>query len=256
MMAGRFIKLYDKILSWEWFGHPNTLCLFIYLLLKAYYKDTSVGGKMIHRGQLVTSLPKIATDTGLSIRQTRTALSHLISTGEVTDESSNQNRIITIVKYDDYQNATDGLTGKRQATDRRVDRQPTDESTPYIEDIESIEGYRKIDSPTEREKKPARFVPPSKEEVFDYCMDENLGIDVDRFYDYYSSKGWKVGNVSMKDWKAAARNWARRDKEHGKPSGQTPTKKVTAQDYSQRDYSGSQAEALRNMIANARRDGI
>ena len=122
-MAGRFIKLYDKILSWEWFNHPNTLCLFIYLLLKAYYKDTAVAGKVIHRGQLITSLPKIATDTGLSIRQTRTALAHLISTGEVTDKSSNQYRIITIVKYDDYQNATDGLTGKRQANDRQTTRQ-------------------------------------------------------------------------------------------------------------------------------------
>jgi hypothetical protein len=28
-------------------------------------------------------------------------------------------------------------------------------------------------------------------------------------YDYYASKGWKVGNASMKDWKAALRNWKR-----------------------------------------------
>lgn len=54
-MAGRFIKLYDKILQWEWFGHPNTVCLFIYLLLKANYKDTRFQGKVIQRGQLLTS---------------------------------------------------------------------------------------------------------------------------------------------------------------------------------------------------------
>ena len=30
------------------------------------------------------------------------------------------------------------------------------------------------------------------------------------FYDFYQSKGWKVGKAPMKDWKAAARNWCRR----------------------------------------------
>jgi hypothetical protein len=30
--------------------------------------------------------------------------------------------------------------------------------------------------------------------------------------DFYESKGWKVGREPMKDWRAAARNWARREK--------------------------------------------
>tara|TARA_R110000824_G_scaffold15839_1_gene66447 strand:+ start:2187 stop:2951 length:765 start_codon:yes stop_codon:yes gene_type:complete len=33
------------------------------------------------------------------------------------------------------------------------------------------------------------------------------------FYDYYASKGWKVGQSPMKDWQAAARNWVRRSKQ-------------------------------------------
>ena len=210
-MAGRFIKLYDKILSWEWFDHPNTLCLFIYLLLKAYYKDTAVAGKMIRRGQLVTSLPKISTDTGLTIRQTRTALAHLISTGEVTDESSNQNRIITIVKYDDYQNATDKLTGKRQANDRRIDRQTTDESTAYIEYIENIEDIESIDNKNicELKKTNKRFVPPSVDEVALYCAERHNHVDATKFVDYYSANGWRIGKNPMKDWKAAVRTWER-----------------------------------------------
>ena len=255
-MAGRFIKLYDKILSWEWFNHPNTLCLFIYLLLKAYYKDTAVAGRIIHRGQLVTSLPKIATDVGLSIQQTRTALSHLISTGEITDEATTQNRIITIVKYDDYQNATDGSTGKQQTINRRSNRQSTDDPTPYIEYIEDIEDIEKIESIERGKTKPTqkRFVHPTKEEILDYCLEEGYGIDVDRFYDYYSSKGWKVGNVSMKDWKATVRNWARRDKEQGKSSGQAPApaKRVTAQEYTQRDYSNEDEEAFQRMLRFAK----
>lgn len=183
-MAGRFIKLYDKILSWEWFSHPNTLCLFIYLLLKAYYKDTAIGGKVIHRGQLVTSLPKISTDTGLSIQQARTAIAHLVSTGEITDESSNQNRIITIVKYDDYQNATDGSTGKQQASNRRVNRQSTDDSTPYIEYIENIEDIEKD-----------RIIPPISPKGGKTQADDSFSV----FWEAYPKKVSKPD--ALKAWK-------------------------------------------------------
>lgn len=36
-------------------------------------------------------------------------------------------------------------------------------------------------------------------------------IDPERFVDYYSSNGWKVGKNPMRDWKAAVRAWSRRD---------------------------------------------
>lgn len=61
------------------------------------------------------------------------------------------------------------------------------------------------------EKREKRFVAPSVEDVRDYCSSQSLDVDAERFVDYYSSKGWKVGKSPMKDWRAAARNWARRD---------------------------------------------
>ena len=44
----------------------------------------------------------------------------------------------------------------------------------------------------------------------------------ERFWDFYASKGWKVGNAAMKDWKSAARNWVRSQHERqstGKANG-------------------------------------
>jgi hypothetical protein len=32
------------------------------------------------------------------------------------------------------------------------------------------------------------------------------------FHDYYTSNGWKVGRNPMKDWKAAYKNWIKREK--------------------------------------------
>ena len=63
-----------------------------------------------------------------------------------------------------------------------------------------------------RERKAAsRFRPPSVEEVEAYCFERNNKVDPERFVDFYSSNGWKVGKNPMKDWKAAVRTWEKRD---------------------------------------------
>ena len=61
----------------------------------------------------------------------------------------------------------------------------------------------------ERAEKP-RFIPPTPQQVRDYAQEKGLALDADSFCDFYQSKNWFVGKTKMKDWKAAARNWARR----------------------------------------------
>ena len=56
-----------------------------------------------------------------------------------------------------------------------------------------------------------RFTPPSVDEVRDYCLERKNGIDPERFIDFYASKGWRVGNQPMRDWKAAVRTWEKRE---------------------------------------------
>lgn len=60
--------------------------------------------------------------------------------------------------------------------------------------------------------KGARFAPPTPAEVAEYAKSRGTPIDAERFCDFYASKGWKVGSQPMKDWRAAARNWAGRDR--------------------------------------------
>lgn len=68
-----------------------------------------------------------------------------------------------------------------------------------------------IDSERLRHREKKRFRPPTLEEVEAYCMERNNRVDAARFIDYYTSNGWKVGKNPMKDWKAAVRNWERKD---------------------------------------------
>jgi len=67
-----------------------------------------------------------------------------------------------------------------------------------------------------KDKESALFKKPSLEEIKEYCIERNNSIDSDIFYDFYESKGWFVGKSKMKDWKAAVRNWERREFEKKK----------------------------------------
>lgn len=58
---------------------------------------------------------------------------------------------------------------------------------------------------------PKRFVKPTLEEVTAYCKERKNNVDPQRFIDFYESKGWKVGNQPMKDWKACVRTWEKRE---------------------------------------------
>ena len=58
-------------------------------------------------------------------------------------------------------------------------------------------------------KEKSRFSPPSVEEVRSYCEERKNDVDAERFVDYYTSNGWKVGKNAMKDWRAAVRTWER-----------------------------------------------
>ena len=64
-------------------------------------------------------------------------------------------------------------------------------------------------------KAKAVFVPPTVDEVLEYCMERQNGIDPQAFVDFYASKNWMVGKSKMSDWKASVRTWEQRRKQEG-----------------------------------------
>ena len=120
-----WISLHRKFLTWEWFDKAEMVQLFIWLLLNANYADKKWQGKVVKRGQILTTTPKIMETLHLTERQVRTCITRLKSTGEVTVKTTNRFTIITICNYDRYQSenfVSDGQNdGQRdtQATDKR-----------------------------------------------------------------------------------------------------------------------------------------
>lgn len=117
-----FIKLDRKLLKWEWKDDPNTVALWIYILLQANWEDRRWHGQLFERGSFPTSIRKLAKETGLTVRQARTCLEHLISTHEITQESTQSGTKIIVNKWEEYQ-CSDGLSDTQN--DKQSDTRPT-----------------------------------------------------------------------------------------------------------------------------------
>ena len=79
----------------------------------------------------------------------------------------------------------------------------------------------KSDEPPKEPKK--NFEKPTVEEIAAYCAERKNEVDAQAFFDFYESKGWKVGAVKMKDWRASVRTWEKRDAEEKKARSRSKT---------------------------------
>ena len=232
-----YIKLSRKILEWEWWDDINTCRLFIYCLLKANWKDGRFKGMVIPKGSFVSSIPKMSDETSLTIREIRTAISHLKSTGEVTCKSYAKYTVFTVKNYCEYQQSD--LQNDRQATGKR---HSNDMLTTTIEEYKEGKNNKKEDTNVSKKK----FVPPTVEEVRAYCQERNNKVDPQKFVDFYSCKGWMVGKNHMKDWKAAVRTWEKSSRQ----SREAPAKKYDANKGMMTSNDGDMSEFEKSMLAN------
>lgn len=102
-MAEGWIKLHRKITEWEWYKSPSVRCIFIHLLLTANTKDKRYKGHVIKRGQKLTSANILAEENGMCQRTVVSVLKKLQSTGEIKKERFMNGSLITILRFDLYQ---------------------------------------------------------------------------------------------------------------------------------------------------------
>ena len=275
MKTGGFITLHRQILDWEWYKNVNTFVLFLYLLLTANYEDGRFEGKTIKRGQLVTSLQSLSVGTGLTIQQVRTALSHLISTGEITDEPTNRYRVITVIKYSDYQDATDRSTINQQATNNQSTGNQQSNNNQITINQQQYNNNNNNNKETKKQGNnnisfdrfwtayPRKEGKPKAKAVFDKLKpDDEL---LQRMLD--SIERWKRTDQWQEDggrYIPHPSTWLNQRRWEDEPM---PAKKaevvqhrvIPAQDFQQRDYSGVQNEMFLNLKADlekGRREGI
>ena len=183
-----WIKVHRKFLDWEWFNKSEAVHLFMYLVLKANHKDGQWQGIDIKKGQFVTSFGKISSDTGISLQTIRTLLKKFEKTNEINIKTTNKFTIVTLCKYECYQQENEPtntqLTNEQQTTNKQL-------------------------TTNKNNKNEKKFIPPTFNDVLEYCIQNNLDVDGVKFINFYESKGWMVGKNKMKNWKAAIQTWVK-----------------------------------------------
>ena len=146
MNNGNWIKLNRAILDWEWYDDVNVARVFIHLLLTANYEPKNWHGIQIERGQRVISIGGLAEETGLTVRQTRTALDKLKSTGELTSRATNKYTLVTIENYSKFQ---DVKHDSDKQNDKQRDKRTTNERQTNDNNIRNKE-YKECKEERER----------------------------------------------------------------------------------------------------------
>lgn len=120
-----------------------------------------------------------------------------------------------------------GRPPKKSSTHELAETQNNPEKTEDRSKKKEVRSEKIEDRERKADKPPrARFQPPTEAEAIAYFAEQGSSEKEAKSYiDYYTAKGWKIGEkAQMKNWKAAARNWIRRSAEYG---GSKPTEKRT-----------------------------
>lgn len=193
-----WISIYRSIRDhWIW-QDPVKFQWWIDILLTVNHEDSKVniGMQIIDckRGQSVMSLLNWGKRWGVSKHAVHNFFTLLKNDNMITTENLTKSTRITVCNYDTYQEVlhATGTLRKRKgnATGTLGDTNNNDNN-----DNKGIESKSK------------RFIPPTIEDVHNYCLERKNKVDPEKFVDFYKSKDWMIGSNKMKDWRAAIRTW-------------------------------------------------
>ena len=164
-MKTGYIKLFRSIEDWEWIDDPVMMYFWVRILLMANWDDVRFRGIVVERGSFLTSYRNLADTLGLSLRQVRTCIEHLISCKQIkiktTHLPTHFATQITICNYDTYQGDANSERHSERQTNDTVATQFADD-TLYKE-----EEYKKNNKDTNVSRQKVRQESPD----FDFVMD-------------------------------------------------------------------------------------
>jgi hypothetical protein len=199
-----YIKLYRKLLDNPIFQNEKILKVFIWCLLKASYTEheqlVGLQKVILHPGQFVYGRLKASEELKIKPSTCNDIITWLKREQIIDIKTNNKFSLITIVNWDLYQ-------VDEEESDSKTDNKPT---TNRQQSNTNKKGK-------EREERKEVIYIPTLDEVKAYCKERKNKVDPQKWYDFYSAKGWMIGKNKMKDWKAAVRTWEHEEKPQNKP---------------------------------------
>lgn len=178
-----WIKIYGKIVDWEWYGDPNMVATWLHLLVSANWRDKNWRGFIVRRGQIITSISKLSEAIGQTERQTRLCIERLVDSGQIVKQTTNKYTIITICNYDSYQEKpeqqcqTNDKQGVTQTSDKSQtnDKQGVTQTSTTKED-KNIEDKKVRSKDGGKSARAEKFAPLNQNDIaFDKFYESHFG---------------------------------------------------------------------------------
>lgn len=195
--------------------------LFFLIYGKATFKEgVKKGNTVLNRGQWIRSFRNLQTD--LMYLENRSEKTYSLSTiKRAVDNLVKQERIkilecelgtlfevVNYAKYQDlntYKNVIENA--ERTESEQQENSNETQREQQRNNNKNGINVNKVKEGKDNSGTSPQRFIPPTIEEIKQYCKERNNDVDTVKFFNFYTSKGWMVGKNKMKDWKAAIITW-------------------------------------------------
>ena len=203
--------------------------LYSNILLKMYLKSLKNNGELIFKDFIPYDTKMLATITGHNIDVVEKALKLFKSLGFI-DVLDNGAIFMLDVQTMIGKISDEGIRKKEYREKinqlKEIENGTMSQESPAIISISNYNYNSNISNNiinNKEENKSKRFSKPTIEEIDEYCKERNNNINGTIFYDFYESKGWKVGNTPMKDWKACVRTWEKKNNNYNNNNVKTKT---------------------------------
>jgi hypothetical protein len=210
-----YIKLWRKTMDSYLFTNSRALHLWVHILLEANHssKEFMFNGlkHICDRGQFITGRKQLSLSTGISESHIEFLLNAFEKEDLIRQQKTNKNRLITVLKYEEYQGENRQQIDNKKTTNRQqidttnnvitnknkekqidISRKHSLENSPYF--------------PFENFKDAIKKSPASN-----WWCDEKIKDYYNRALGYSKANGGKY-----MDWLQAVQNWERKDNGTGK----------------------------------------
>lgn len=176
------------------------------------------------RGALLTAIMGYAHDGRLPALDPVTAMAWEFIKPKIDKDQETYNNVVLKREYATYCRDTkrSGETPvsfsewKHHVISHDITWYPTTSSTPSTSTSSTSSTSTSSTTTTNKERGRGGAAsppdPPALADVVSYVKQQGLKMDPEAFMDYYAACGWMTPKGPVIDWKALARNWARREK--------------------------------------------
>lgn len=216
MASKGFVKIHREFTDWRWYQDGPCVRTLLHLIVTANHKEVRFQNIVIKPGQRIFTRASLSSETGLSDKQIRRALSLLESSGEICRARAGKYTLVTLLKWEQFQIQEE--TGAGKGPSKGPSKGPTEQEDKKKRSLSNLPD-RKV-----------RF----KSRVIDAYTEIRANLEmpteeVNEFYIYWTEhndKGWTMRFEKEGTWdtKGRLRTWNKNWKSRqGKKSSTSKT---------------------------------